>query len=120
MKSENEIRQKLEYYQGILEVIEAKRTGTRSGGYFKGTKPFPEDALHLLTAGANVDEVITDFPPAEQEFIRQWFGSLSASALQLVTALAGILGWVLDEAETAEGVTPNHGKQLRNETSQGG
>lgn len=110
MKTEKEIRQKLEYYRGILEVIEAKRTRSRSGGFGRGTRPFPEDALHLLTAGANVDEVITDFPPAEQEFIRQWFGSLSASALQLITALAGILGWVLDEAEAAEGGYPPPGK----------
>ncbi|MEL7562571.1 hypothetical protein [Dehalogenimonas sp. 4OHTPN] len=110
MKTEKEIRQKLEYYRGILAIIEAKRTRTRSEGYFKGARPFPEDALHLLTAGANVDEVITDSPPAEQEFIRQWFGSLSASALQLITALAGILGWVLDEAEVVEGVTPHQAK----------
>jgi len=80
MRSETEIRQKLDYYEGILAGVEAGRVVDNPAVFLLVSQHFPREAMEMLLSSYQTNELIQKLPPEDQPWVRQWFNSLAGFA----------------------------------------
>ena len=105
MKSEMEIRQKLECYEEMLAGMEAGQEIGNPDIFLTFRRHFPGEAMELLGSASRAEMLIQRMPPEDRPWVRQWFSSLAAFARQVLETRIGILGWVLEKETDGEGVT---------------
>ena len=105
MKSEQEIRQKLDYYEGILAGMEAGRMIDNPGIFLRVSQHFPKEAMDMLNTATRMDEVVRHLPTEDQPWVRQWLGSLAAFARQVLETRINLLRWILEKETNGGGVT---------------
>ena len=103
MKSETEIREKLEYYEGMLAGLEAGRTIDLAGAFLNVSEHFPKEALEVLHISAKVDELVGILPLEDQPWVRQWFNSLAGFAREALSSRISILRWALEAKKESGG-----------------
>jgi hypothetical protein len=109
MKSETEIRQKLEVYEQMLSGMEAGQEIANPDIFLTFSRHFPGEAMELLGSTSRAEMLIQRMPPEDRPWVRQWFSSLAAFARQVLETRIGILGWVLEKEKDGEGVTGDQG-----------
>jgi len=109
VKSETEIREKLEYYEVMLAGIEAGRAIDIAGIFLNVSEHFPKEALEVLHISAKVDELLSILPTEDQPWVRQWFSSLGGFAREVLTSRISILRWTLEGEKEGRGVTGDQG-----------
>jgi hypothetical protein len=109
MKSETEIREKLESYEAMLAGMEAGQSIGNPDIFLTFSRRFPGEAMELLGSSARAEMLIQRMPPEDRPWVRQWFSSLAAFARQVLETRIGILGWVLEKEADREGVTGGEG-----------
>jgi hypothetical protein len=109
MKSETEIRQKLENYEGMLAGMEAGQSIGNPDIFLTFSRHFPGEAMELLGSASRAEMLIQRMPPEDRPWVRQWFSSLAAFARQVLETRIGILGWVLEKEGDSGGVTGGKG-----------
>jgi len=109
MKSEAEIRQKLNYYEGILAGVETGRMIDNPDIFLRVSQHFPKEAMDMLNTSTRIDVLIRDLPIEDQPWVRQWFGSLAAFARQVLETRINILRWILEKETDGGGVTGGDG-----------
>jgi DNA-binding GntR family transcriptional regulator len=108
MKSEAEIREKLECYETMLAAMEAGQSIGNPDIFLTLSQHFPGEVMELLGSEVRAEMLIQRMPPEDRPWVRQWFSSLAAFARQVLETRIGILGWVLDNEEN-DGVTNREG-----------
>jgi hypothetical protein len=109
MKSETEIRQKLECYEGMLAGMEAGQAIGNPDIFLTISQHFPGEVMELMGSASRAELLIQRMPPEDRPWVRQWFSSLAAFARQVLETRIGILGWVLDKKIDDDGVTGQEG-----------
>jgi len=109
MKSETEIRQKLEYYEGMLAGMEAGKELGNPDIFLAFSSRFPGEVMELLGSTSRAEMLIQRMPPDDRPWVRQWFGSLVTFARQVLETRIGLLRWVLEKEMEAGGVTGGDG-----------
>jgi len=109
MRSETEIRQKLDYYEGILAGVEAGRVVDNPAVFLLVSQHFPREAMEMLLSSYQTNELIQKLPPEDQPWVRQWFNSLAGFARQVLETRISILRWVLEKEMDGGGVTGGDG-----------
>ena len=109
MKSETEIRQKLECYEEMLAGMEAGQEIGNPDIFLTFRRHFPGEAMELLGSASRAEMLIQRMPPEDRPWVRQWFNSLAAFARQVLETRIGILGWALEKETDGEGVTGDQG-----------
>jgi len=103
VKSETEIREKLEYYEVMLAGIEAGRAIDIAGIFLNVSEHFPKEALEVLHISAKVDELVGILPLEDQPWVRQWFNSLAGFAREALSSRISILRWALEAKKESGG-----------------
>ena len=103
MKSETEIQEKLDYYEAILVGIEARKVMDDPKVFLGLSQYFPTEMLGILQTSIRMDALVTNLPPEDQPWVRQWFGSLTLFARQVLESRISILRWALERAESEGG-----------------
>ncbi|APV43630.1 hypothetical protein Dform_00270 [Dehalogenimonas formicexedens] len=94
MKSESEIRQKLERYKWF-----------RAGG--EVGRNIESAATSILASTVEIENIKKELSTGDPGWTARWFGMFSLYALTVVEARIGMLEWILGEAPyDEEGVTP--------------
>ena len=109
MKSETEIRQKLESYEAMLAGMEAGQEIGNPDIFLTFSRHFPGEVMELLGSASRAEMLIQRMPPEDRPWVRQWFSSLAAFARQVLETRIGILGWVLEKEADSDGVTGEEG-----------
>jgi len=109
MKSETEIRQKLESYEAMLSGMEAGQEIGNPDVLLTFSRHFPGEVMELLGSASRAEMLIQRMPPEDRPWVRQWFSSLAAFARQVLETRIGILGWVLEKESKGDGVTGGEG-----------
>ena len=103
MKSEKEIQEKLDYYEAILAGMEAGRMVDNPDIFLRVSRHFPRQAMELLNDLTGAEALVTNLPPEDQQWVRQWFSSLSGFAREVLGSRIEILRWALERAESEGG-----------------
>jgi len=103
MKSEKEIQEKLDYYKTILAGMEAGRMIDNPDIFLRVSRHFPREAMELLNNLTGAEALVTNLPPEDQQWVRQWFSSLTGFAREVMSSRISILRWVLERAEIEGG-----------------
>ena len=103
MKSEKEIQEKLDYYEAILAGMEAGRMVDNPDIFLRVRKHFPREAMELLNNLTGAEALVTNLPPEDQQWVRQWFSSLTGFAREVMSSRISILRWVLERVESEGG-----------------
>ena len=103
MKNETEIQEKLDYYEAILVGIEARKVMDDPKVFLGLSQYFPTEMLGILQTSIRMDALVTNLPPEDQPWVRQWFGSLTLFARQVLESRISILRWALERAESEGG-----------------
>ena len=103
MKSEKEIQEKLDYYEAILAGMEAGRMIDNPDIFLRVSRHFPREAMELLNNLTGAEALVTNLPPEDQQWVRQWFSSLTGFAREAVSSRISILRWALEIAESEGG-----------------
>ncbi len=109
MKSETEVRQKLECYEQMLAGMEAGKELGNPDIFLTFSRHFPGEVMELLGSASRAEMLIQRMPPEDRPWVRQWFSSLAAFARQVLETRIGILGWVLAKEADGGGVTGGKG-----------
>ena len=109
MKSETEVRQKLECYKQMLAGMEAGQAIGNPDIFLTISQHFPGEVMELLGSSERAEMLIQRMPPEDRPWVRQWFSSLAAFARQVLETRIGILGWVLEQEMEGGGVTRGDG-----------
>ena len=103
MKSETEIQEKLDYYEAILAGMESGRMIDNPDIFRRVSRHFPREAMEMLDNLTGAEALVTNLPPEDQQWVRQWFGSLTLFARQVLESRISILRWALERAESEGG-----------------
>ena len=103
MKSEKEIQEKLSYYEAILAGMEAGRMIDNPDIFLRVSRHFPKEAMEMLNNLTGAEALVTNLPPEDRQWVRQWFGSLTGFAREVMGSRISILRWVLENRESDEG-----------------
>jgi len=103
MKSEKEIQEKLDYYEAILAGMEAGRMVDNPDIFLRVSRHFPREAMELLNNLTGAEALVTNLPPEDQQWVRQWFSSLTGFAREALSSRISILRWALERAESEGG-----------------
>jgi len=109
MKSETEIRQKLESYEAMLAGMEAGQEIGNPDIFLTFSRHFPGEVMELLGSASRAEMLIQRMPPEDRPWVRQWFSSLAAFARQVLETRIGILGWVMEKEANDGEVTGREG-----------
>ena len=109
MKGEKEIQEKLEYYEAVLAGMEAGRMVDNPDIFLRVSRHFPRQAMELLNSLTGAEALVTNLPPEDQQWVRQWFSSLTGFAREVMSSRITILRWVLESADREGGVTGDQG-----------
>ena len=97
MRNEAEIKQKVEYYEGILAGMEVGKEIDNPNIFLLVSQHLPREAMQMLHTSTEVDVMVRNMPVEDQPWVRQWFGSLSGFARQVLETRVNILKWVLEQ-----------------------
>ena len=103
MKSKAEIQEKLDYYEAILAGMEAGRMVDNPDIFLRVSRHFPSEAMELLNNLTGAEALVTNLPAEDQQWVRQWFSSLTGFAREALSSRISILRWVLERAESEGG-----------------
>jgi hypothetical protein len=103
MKSEKEIQEKLDYYENILAGMEAGRMVDNPDILLRVSRHFPREAMEMLNDLTGAEALVTILPLEDQQWVRQWFSSLTGFAREVLGSRIEILRWALDRAESEGG-----------------
>jgi len=103
MKSEKEIQEKLSYYEAILAGMEAGRMIDNPDIFLRVSRHFPKEATEMLNNLTGAEALVTNLPPEDQQWIRQWFSSLTGFAREVMGSRISILRWVLENRGSDRG-----------------
>jgi hypothetical protein len=109
MKSETEIRQKLECYERMLAGMEAGQALGNPDIFLTISQHFPGEVMELLGSSERAEMLIQRMSSEDRPWVRQWFSSLAAFARQVLETRIGILGWALEDEKDVGGVTVGDG-----------
>lgn len=109
MKSESEIRNKLNAYELMLAGMEAGQSIGNPDIFLTLSRHFPGEVMELLGSSTRAEMLIQRLPAEDRPWVRQWFSSLASSARQALETRVGILSWVLDKEPEREGGDPESG-----------
>jgi len=109
MKSEAEIRNKLDAYELMLAGMEAGQSIGNPDIFLTMSRHFPGEAMELLGSSTRAEMLIQRLPSEDRPWVRQWFSSLASSARQVLETRIDLLGWVLDKEPEGEGGDPGSG-----------
>ncbi|MFC2016459.1 hypothetical protein ACFLUF_01970 [Chloroflexota bacterium] len=103
MKSEKEIQEKLDYYEAILARMEAGRMVDNPDIFLRVSRHFPREAMEMLNNLTGTEALLCNLPPEDQQWVRQWFSSLTGFAREVLSSRISILRWALERAESEGG-----------------
>ncbi len=103
MKSEQEIKDKLRYYEGMLTGFEVGKKIDKTDVFLEFSKYFPGAAMHMLGTSAHLEKLVQNSPSEDQRWMGEWFSNLGCYALKISEARAEILRWVLSTDEEGKG-----------------
>jgi len=104
MKSEKEIQEKLDFYEAILAgMIEAGKVMDDPRVFLGLSQYFPTEMVGILQASVGMDAGVDILPSEDQQWIRQWFSSLTGFAREVLGSRIEILRWALERAESEGG-----------------
>ena len=109
MKSEKEIQEKLDFYEAVLAGMEAGRMVDNPDILLRVSRHFPRETMELLNDLTGAEALVTTLPPEDQSWVRQWFGSLTLFARQVLETRISLLRWALESVKRAGGVTGGQG-----------
>ena len=109
MKSEKEIQEKLDFYEAILAGIEAGKVMDDPRVFLGLSQYFPTEMVGILQAFVGMDAGVDNLPSEDQQWIRQWFSSITGFAWQVLNSRISILRWVLENGKSEGGVTGGQG-----------
>lgn len=109
MRTETEVREKLDYYQAMLAGIEVGRSIDNPNVFLALSEHFPKEAVEMLQASVKIDELVSKLPVEDQQWIWLWFSSLVIFARQVLGNRITILNWVLQNEKGDGGVTGGGG-----------
>ena len=96
MKGEEEIRQKLTYYEGILAGVKAAQSIDSPEVFLTLSHYFPNEALGLISASAQKDKILHETPTEDQEVFARMLDMPSSYIQQVITDRISLLKWVLE------------------------
>ena len=103
MKSEKEIQEKLDYYEAVLAGMETGRMIDNPDIFLRVSRYFPREATELLDNLTGAEALVTNLPPEDQQWVRQWFRSLTSFAREVLSSRISILRWVLENGKSEGG-----------------
>lgn len=103
MKSEKEIQEKLSYYEAILAGMEAGKMIDNPDIFLRVSQHFPREAMELLNDLTGAEGLVTNLPAEDQQWVRQWFSSLTDFAREVMGSRISILRWVLENGKSDGG-----------------
>ena len=103
MKSEKEIQEKLSYYEAILAGMEAGKMIDNPDIFLRVSQHFPREAMELLNDLTGAEGLVTNLPTEDQQWVRQWFSSLTDFAREVMGSRISILRWVLENGKSDGG-----------------
>lgn len=102
MKSEEEIREKLSYYEAILAGMESWKMIDSEEILRRVSRYFPREIMEMLNNLTHTEGMLELLPAEDQAWVTQWHNSLGGFAREVLTSRIGILKWAL-EAKTESG-----------------
>lgn len=102
MKSETEIREKLNYYEAILAGMESGRMLDKPEILRRLSRYLPREVMEMMNNSSLTEVLVGTLPPEDQPWVRQWVNSLAGFAQEAVISRISILRWAL-EAKTESG-----------------
>ena len=102
MKSDAEIRAKLDYYKGILAGFTAGSNVDSPDVFLAVEQAFPGRALAALSLTNELAEMVKHLPSEDQKGISEAFADYARQFQRFLESRITILKWVLDEG--GEGV----------------
>ena len=109
MKSEKEIREKLEYYEAILAGMESGKMIDNPEIFLRASRHFPREAMEMLNNFTLTEALVSNLPAEDQSWVRQWFSSLAGFAREVLSSRISILRWTLEGEKEGRGVTGDQG-----------
>ena len=103
MKGEKEIQEKLSYYEAVLAGMEAGRMIDNPDIFLRMIRHFPREAMEMLNNLTGTEALLRNLPPEDQPWVRQWFGSLTLFARQVLETRISLLRWALESAKREGG-----------------
>jgi len=95
MRSGEEIRQKLMYYQGMLAAIEALGSVDRPDAFLTLASYLPKEALPVVGTSTHIDEFLERLPLGERQWVEGLFDLPGFYIEKVVGNRIVILQWVL-------------------------
>jgi len=96
MKSETEIREKLEFYEAILAGMESWKMIDNQDILRRARRYFPREIMEKLNNLAQTEGMVGMVPAEDQAWFTQWYNSLGGFAREVLTSRIGILKWALE------------------------
>lgn len=109
MKSEEEIKEKLRYYEAILAGMESWKMTDNQDILRQARRYFPREIMEMLNNLAHTEGMVGLLPAEDQAWVTQWHNSLGGFAREVLTSRIGILKWALAAKGREEGVTGDRG-----------
>ena len=103
MKSEKEIKEKLEYYEAVLAGMETGRMIDNPDIFLRLSGQFPKEAMDLLNNLTGAEALVTNLPTEDRQWVRKWFSSLTDFAREAMGSRISILRCVLENIESDGG-----------------
>ncbi len=97
MRNEAEIREKVEYYERMLAGVEVGKEIDNPDTFLLLSQHLPREAMQMLHTSTETEALVRNLPVEDQPWVRQWFGSLSGFARQVLETRVNILKWVLEQ-----------------------
>jgi len=98
-----EIREKLDYYEGLLAGIEAGKVMDDPRVFLGLSQYSPIEMPGIIRVSFGMDAGVDNLPPEDQPWVRQWFGSLTLFARQVLETRISLLRWVLEREREGRG-----------------
>ena len=95
MRSEEEIREKLTYYQGMLAAIEALGSVDRPDAFLTLASYLPKEALAVMGTSTQIDEFLDRLPLEDRQWVEGLFDLPGFYIEKVVGKKIDILQWVL-------------------------
>jgi hypothetical protein len=103
MKSEAEIRAKLNYYEGMLAGFMAGCNVDRPDVFLAVEQTSPGEALATLSLTNKLAGMIRELPPEDQKGLSEALGDYVRQLQRFLEDRITILKWVLDEKDVPGG-----------------
>ena len=103
MRSEEEIGEKLRYYEAILEGMESWKMIDNQEILRRVSRYFPSEVMVILNNLTHTEGVVELLPAEDQAWVTQWHNSLDGFAREVLTSRISILRWALEAKKESGG-----------------